>query len=149
MTVARDIEDASALPDIIREASELKKYAKNVIVVPKDCALENRLEALIPSEFLLGYSVPTRYGGTKIPTSSFRRPVHLLGGRPDIQRSLANFMPVMSFDCNRFTLDASFGDYFDGARFKPHPVGGYEVCLNASIANIDALWCDYDAATWA
>ena len=53
-------------------------------------------------------------------------------------------MPVFSFDCNRFTLDASFGDYFDGEIFRPHPTGGYERCIEESIININALWDDYD-----
>jgi hypothetical protein len=52
-------------------------------------------------------------------------------------------MPVVSFDCNRFTLDAVFGDYFDGERFRPHPVGGYKQCLRDSIQNIELLWEGY------
>jgi hypothetical protein len=52
-------------------------------------------------------------------------------------------MPVVSMDCNRFTLDAQFGDYFDGRRFRPHPVGGYERCLEDSVLNINKLWVDY------
>lgn len=148
LTVARDIECISELPSIISEAGQLRKYARNVIVVPKDRLLEDRMDQYIPSEFSLGYSVPTKYGGTTISTEAFQRPVHLLGGRPDVQRRLANAMPVASFDCNRFTLDAGFGDYFDGSRFTPHPSGGYETCLTASIDNINRLWCDYEAARW-
>lgn len=147
VTVARDIECASKLDSILIEAAQLQTFSKNVIIVPKDRAIEDRLDTLIPPEFMLGYSVPTKYGGTAIPAEAFTRPVHLLGGRPDVQRKLAELMPVASFDCNRFTLDAGYGDFFDGVSFKPHPIGGYETCLNASIANIDALWCDYDAAT--
>lgn len=143
MTVARDIECVSQLPSILAEAKELQKFSSKVIVVPKDVRLEKHLESVIPTEFVLGYSVPTRYGGTKIPTDAFRRDVHLLGGRPDVQRKLADQMQVISFDCNRFTLDAGFGDYFDGSKFKPHPVGGYETCLLASIAAINDIWSDY------
>jgi hypothetical protein len=67
----------------------------------------------------------------------------LLGGRPDIQRKLAEEMKVISLDCNRFTYDARFGDYFDGEIFRPHPSGGYERCLRDSIKNINLLWEDY------
>ena len=147
VTVARDVECASKLDSILIEAAQLQKYSANVIIVPKDRSIEDNLDTLIPQEFTLGYSVPTKYGGTAIPTEAFKRPVHLLGGRPDVQRKLANLMPVSSFDCNRFTLDAGFGDFFDGERFRPHPVGGYETCLTASIAHIDALWCDYEAGS--
>jgi hypothetical protein len=52
-------------------------------------------------------------------------------------------MDVVSFDCNRFTLDAQFGDYFDGRAFRPHPRGGYEACIRASIRNINKLWRSY------
>jgi hypothetical protein len=63
-----------------------------------------------------------------------------LGRRPDLQRKLANDANVVSIDCNRLTIDAAYGDYFDGEGFKPHPIGGYERCLEASIANITTLW---------
>lgn len=143
MTVAQDVEDKIELTKIIDQAYLLLEHCKFVIIVPKDPLLQNVLTAGIPSEFILGYSVPTRYGGTRIPPSAFRRPVHLLGGRPDIQRRLADQMPVVSIDVNRFTLDAAFGDYFDGSGFRPHPVGGYQTCLTASVSNINAIWNEY------
>lgn len=143
LTIARDIETLKNLDKILKEAEILKKYSKFVAVVPKDPALSGKVDKLIPKYFLLAYSVPTKYGGTKIPVSYFDRPVHLLGGRPDIQRSLANNMNVFSFDCNRFTYDARFGDYFDGDIFRPHPKGGYHNCLLDSISNINDLWKSY------
>ena len=144
LTVARDIESIADLPEILDEAWHLLEYSQNVIVVPKDPALADRMEIDIPAKFILGYSVRTRYGGTLIPPACFRRPTHLLGGRPDVQRRLAALMPVVSFDCNRFTLDAGFGDYFDGQIFRPHPVGGYSRCLVDSIANITDIWSSYE-----
>lgn len=143
ITVARDIEDKRDLRLCIDQAFQLLEYAKYVVVVPKDKALEGRLCTAIPSEFLLGFSVPTRYGGTKLAPEAFRRRVHLLGGRPDIQRRLADRMPVFSLDTNRFTLDAAFGDFFDGQIFRPHPIGGYENCLRDSVKNMTALWSTY------
>lgn len=143
VTVARDIECVSQMDKILGEANKLQKHATRVIVVPKDPSLEGRMHRAIPNEFLLGYSVPTRYGGTTINPEAFEWSVHLLGGRPDAQRRLADRMPVVSIDCNRFTYDAQYGDYFDGELFRPHPEGGYETCLKDSIANINALWKDY------
>jgi hypothetical protein len=142
VTVARDIHDASDLPGILRQAERLAQYCR-VIVVPKDLSLAGKLKSAIPKDFLLGYSVPTAYGGTPIPPQCFKRPVHLLGGRPDIQRRLAEQMPVISLDCNRFTLDAAFGDFFDGETFRPHPAGGYEKCVRDSLRNINRLWASY------
>jgi hypothetical protein len=117
------IHDPRSLPRILDQASELNLHSERVIIVPKPPSLRSKLDTVIPKRFWLGYSVPTRYGGTCIPPSFFKRPVHLLGGRPYIQLRLAEIMPVVSLDCNRFTLDAAFGDYFDGDKFRPHPAG--------------------------
>jgi len=152
VTVARDVESRSELAGILKEAERLSQFCRAVIVVPKDPSLARDLNQVIPKKFLLGYSVPTRYGRTPIPASCFRRPTHLLGGRPDVQRKIAEHIPVVSFDCNRFTLDAAFGDYFDGEIFRPHPRGGYERCLHASLKNITQLWDSYrpsaEASEW-
>jgi hypothetical protein len=142
-TVARDITDCRQLARTLEEAAALAEFSEHVIVVPKDLRLSRDLNDLIPPQFILGFSVRSTYGGTMIAPRHFRRPVHLLGGRPDVQRRLAAAMPVISFDCNRFTLDAAFGDFFDGHRFRPHPVGGYERCLRDSLRNINRLWKNY------
>ncbi len=145
LTIARDIESIHDLPDILREAALLREHSRYVALVPKDPRLGNVMNELIPEYYLFGYSVPTKYGGTPIPPVKFRRPTHLLGGRPDTQRNLASRMPVVSFDCNRFSLDASFGDYFDGETFRPHPIGGYVNCIEDSVSNITKLWASYEA----
>lgn len=144
MTVAKDIEIREELNKTLEQAWELSLYSEHVVIVPKDPTLANELDYIIPEEFILGYSVVTNYGGTPIPPNAFKRPVHLLGGRPDVQRRLANIMPVFSLDCNRFTLDAVYGDYFDGETFRPHPIGGYEQCISDSLENINTLWDSYD-----
>jgi hypothetical protein len=143
LTIAQDVLCITKLKQILNEADELQNHSDFVAIVPKDPRLTLKLDLLIPSHFLIGYSVPTKYGSTEIPTSAVNRPVHLLGGRPDVQRRIANECPVVSIDCNRFTLDASFGDYFDGVTFRPHPVGGYENCLDDSMANINKIWESY------
>lgn len=143
LTVARDIERVSQLKEVLEQADELAQYARQVIVVPKDRRLATSLNR-IPAQYLLGFSVPTKYGKTVIRPAHFgSRRVHLLGGRPDTQRALADVMNVVSVDCNRFTLDATFGDYFDGSAFRPHPVGGYERCIADSLENINRLWRGY------
>jgi hypothetical protein len=143
VTVARDVESLRDLKSVLREADELCKFSRHVVVVPKATGFAGRISELIPSHFILGFSVPTRYGSTPLLPEEFNRPVHLLGGRPDVQRGLAELMPVVSLDCNRFTLDASFGDYFDGEIFRPHPIGGYHRCIDDSLTNIANLWKAY------
>lgn len=152
VTIARDIEDQRDLRRIVDQAYRLREYATHVVLVPKDPLLESKLDWAIPSDFLLGFSVPTRYGGTTLSPHAFKRPVHLLGGRPDVQRKLAEQMHIFSIDMNRFTLDAAFGDYFDGESFRRHPVGGYRNCLADSVKNISAIWAGYEhkrsCVTW-
>lgn len=143
LTVARDIFDLDDLDIILKEAEVLNKYADKVIIVPKDVKFRGIIDTLIPKQYLLGYSVPTKYGGTELEPEEFKRPTHLLGGRPDTQRKLASKINTYSFDCNRFTLDASFGDYFVGDRFKPHPEGGYDNCIRDSIKKINEIWDNY------
>jgi len=144
MTVARDVEDFKELNAILLEAEILQKCCEHIIIVPKAIELIDKLD-IIPEKYILGYSVPSKYGKTTIPPDKFKsRKVHLLGGRSDTQRKLANIMNVISADCNRFTLDAQFGDYFIGSKFVPHHKGGYENCLNDSILNINKLWEDYN-----
>ncbi|MFZ2147665.1 MAG: DUF6610 family protein [Sedimentisphaerales bacterium] len=145
ITVAKDIENRKEINRTLDEAWELSQYSEYVVIVPKDPDLTSALNSIIPEQFILGYSVTTSYGGTSLPPEAFKRPVHLLGGRPDVQRKLANIMPVFSFDCNRFTIDAAYGDFFDGDTFRPHPIGGYDLCLIDSIKNINALWYGYDS----
>jgi hypothetical protein len=145
LTVARDIEHSCDFDEIMREAEMLERHSRYVIVVPKDISLSNIMENSIPSKYIFGYSTPTKYGGTKIDLEHFKRPVHILGGRPDIQRRIGSRINVFSFDCNRFTYDAKYGDYFNGVRFVPHPVGGYDLCLRDSISNIDGIWDGYES----
>lgn len=143
MTVARDVTDPKDLRRTLDQAFELLQHSRFVVIVPKHQSFAGKLDRIIPQQFILGYSVPTRYGGTMIPPQAFNRPVHILGGRPEVQRRMAELMPVLSVDCNRFTLDASFGDFFDGEIFRRHPVGGYQRCIRDSIRNINGLWKGY------
>src|SRR5258708_28982605 len=99
VTVALDIDHPRELGKILDQASELGLHCDRVIIVPKHPSLRHKLDSHIPAKFVLGYSVPTRYGGTLIPPKYFKRPVHLLGGRPDVQRKLAELMEVVSIDC--------------------------------------------------
>jgi len=143
-TVAKDWERAKDLKSVLKQAENLSDYSENVIIVPKVESMKELLFNLIPAKFMLGYSVPTKYGGTTIEPKYFDgRPVHLLGGRPEKQRDLAKQLNVRSIDCNRFTLDARYGDFFDGTNFKPHPIGGYKTCLEDSIKNINKIWIGY------
>jgi N-acetylglutamate synthase-like GNAT family acetyltransferase len=153
ITIARDVSKASDLDNTLAQAAELARWAQKVVIVPKDRKLGPRLASIVPESFLLGYSVPTKYGRTDIPLAWFDgRPVHLLGGRPDRQYELSKILNVFSVDGNRITLDAQYGDYFVGDRFVRHPVGGYHACIRASLRVANGLWAsaervEYRSAT--
>lgn len=88
-------------------AKEVSQYAENVIIIPKVDVID-----LIPEEYMLGYSVPSSYGGTPIPPSRFRhRRVHLLGGSWASQRVYITKMgeAVVSIDLNHPWKVAGFG----------------------------------------
>ena len=141
MTVAKDIEDIRNLPKLLDQAGELQQWCERVIIVPKDPKFNHEAIRRIPTNFIIGYSVPTKYGSTSLDVNLFRgRQVHLLGGRPDVQHQLRRYLNVTSFDGNRFTLDAQYGDYFDGYRFRKHSDGGYYRCIEASLNSINRMW---------
>jgi hypothetical protein len=140
ITVAKDWEESDDLIELIDQAYTLLKYAQHVVIVPKVKSRSSEIESMIPMDFMFGYSTPSKYGGTEIEPKYFVRPVHLLGGNPAKQLELARHLNVFSFDCNRFTFNAKFGDYFDGSSFRPHPLGGYANCIEDSVKSINSSW---------
>jgi hypothetical protein len=86
------------IDQVMRWAEELESHAENVIVIPKyDCLKD------IPDRYVLGYSIPTSYGGTPMPIGAFAgRRIHLLGGSPKRQYQHWSAVPddVVSVDTN-------------------------------------------------
>lgn len=93
-------------------AAELAEYAQNVIVIPKYDCLDQ-----IPANYMLGYSVPTSYGGTPLPVEIFKgRRVHLLGGswKAQLAHMAALGDDVVSLDNNHINIIASqWGQFND------------------------------------
>lgn len=52
-------------------------------------------------------------------------------------------LTVISIDCNRFTIDARYGKYFNGEKFAKHAVGGYDNCITDSLQSINKIWENY------
>lgn len=114
------------LDQILKWAEELEQYADNVIVIPKyDCIDE------IPEKYMLGYSVPSSYGGTPLAFDRFAgRRVHLLGGSVRAQYYLWAKYPdeVVSIDTNYVHLVAKYAQvagtdihYKNGGLTSPIP----------------------------
>lgn len=114
--MAPDVLDVATLPETLRYAAGLAAYAERVIVVPKAVGVMPQL----PREpwLVVGYSVPTRYGGSDAQMAELAGwPVHLLGGSPGRQLALAPYLHVVSADGNAATRAAQWGIFFDGHRW--------------------------------
>lgn len=85
-----DLEREEQLAEVLDWAQEATKFVQVVVVIPKAPGMIEQLPQKINGkEVRLGYSVPTRYGGTTIHLSKFLGwPIHLLGGSPQKQMEL-------------------------------------------------------------
>lgn len=86
-----DWETSEQLPEILDWAREAAQYVNVIVIIPKVIGGINCLPRRInEKEVRLGYSVQTGFAGTLVPTREFLGwPVHLLGGSPHKQMSLA------------------------------------------------------------
>lgn len=97
-----DLEHAEQLPEVLAWAEEAAQWVQSVIIIPKAQGIVTYLPRTIGgAEVRLGYSVPTKFAGTELPIWDFVGwPVHLLGGNPQNQMKLAQYLNVRSADGN-------------------------------------------------
>ncbi len=103
MATVLDLEHESQFDEVMAWADEASNYvSETVIIIPKVSGVIDRIPNTINDKHVvLGYSVPTSYGGTSLLFSEFmNRPVHLLGGDPMKQVELSRYMKVVSADTN-------------------------------------------------
>lgn len=106
MATVLDWERDEQLADCLDWAEEATQYVDRVVMIPKVIGGVSRLPRRINGcEVVLGYSVPTLFGGTSVPSWEFAGwPVHLLGGSPHAQmavwRHVAAIADVISADGN-------------------------------------------------
>lgn len=128
---------------ILDFAEELSSYSDNVIVIPKEIEYIDK----IPSKFMLGYSVPTGYGGAEFSIDNFTgRRVHLLGGRWKNQLRLIETFGdgIVSFDNNHISRISQYGKYIDFSGndqnlikdLFPQANNPYYICMAISLGNI-------------
>ena len=104
MATVLDWEREEQLSEVLDWAEEASQYIEQVIIIPKVMNGIKRLPKTINGrQVVLGYSVPTRYGGTFVPSWEFAGwPIHLLGGSPQKQmliwRYFCNMAEVISAD---------------------------------------------------
>lgn len=102
MATVLDLERREQLINILDWASEAALYVDVVIIVPKVQGIISEIPKKVTGgEIRLGYSVPTQYGGTELPIWEFSGwPIHLLGGSPQAQMNVSQYLDVKSVDGN-------------------------------------------------
>lgn len=106
LATALDIEFPEQYHEILSKGKEISKYCGRVILIPK-CEIDL---SIVDFPFWLGFSIPSKYGKTKLSTDFFKDyPVHLLGGSPTKQSDFAKYMNVTSLDGNYAQNIARFG----------------------------------------
>ena len=131
-----------SVEETLEMAAEVDEHVDHTILIPKYDCLDQ-----LPEEYVLGYSVPSSYGGTPLPIEAFRgRRVHLLGGPWSTQRAFLNLLgdDVVSLDNNNVMMVARFGQVCmpDGTSVLIDDLLGHSVgrsffpALTLSLANI-------------
>lgn len=97
-----DFEHSRQREEVLSWAEEAAQFSQIIMIIPKAIGEIERLPKTIgKSEIRLGYSIPTKHGGTTVPIEEFQGwPVHLLGGNPGTQMRLSKLMDVQSADGN-------------------------------------------------
>lgn len=148
MATVLDLERYDQLEEVLDWAEEAAQYVETVVIIPKAHGIIAKLPRQVgQADVRLGYSVPTRYGGTEVAVEEFRGwPVHLLGGQPHRQMDLFDSFEVVSVDCNYQLLKANRGCQHwvwpgrwvpDGGKTKE---GAHYVSFEKSCINIIAAW---------
>lgn len=109
-----DWEHDNQLPEVLAWAEEIAPHVARVVVIPKIPGRVGEIPETVGGKpVILGYSVPTKYGGTNCGVWEFgRRPVHLLGGSPQAQMEYADYLNVVSADGNMAAQQARRGRFW-------------------------------------
>lgn len=115
-----DFEISEQRKEVLSWAEEAAQFVDVVMIIPKVsgeiCTLPRQIGK---AHVRLGYSVPTKHGGTTLHLAEFVSwPVHLLGGSPGAQMRLAQYLDVCSADGNMMMKMANRGLYWVGGERK-------------------------------
>jgi len=151
-----DWEYPDQLEEVMSWAKSAALFVNIVMIIPKvSGGVPSLPRSIDGKEVRLGYSVPTKHGGTSLHIAEFvGHPVHLLGGSPGAQMRLAQYMDVKSADGNMAMKMANRGLYWvrgkrtysnawvslketDGQRWNGD--GNYEA-FRRSCENIMSAW---------
>lgn len=111
-----DWETEEQLDAVLEWAEDAAQFCEVVMIIPKVSGINRLPRAIGGKQIRLGYSVPTKHGGTPLMVSEFYGwPVHLLGGSPHAQVKLWRYLPgVVSVDGNMaMKMATKFGAFYD------------------------------------
>lgn len=150
LAVAPDVLTLEQLPAALDYAQRLAEHTERVVLVPKVTGVMEQLPRW--PWLVVGYSVPTPYGGADgiLLHDLAGWPVHLLGGTPHAQLTLARYLTtVYSADGNSHMKAAAFqkfwkagrwvNGHYDDPTFDPGHDAPYRA-FAASCRNIAAAW---------
>lgn len=112
-----DAEREGQLSEVLGWAEDAAQVVGRVIIIPKASGIIGKLPRRVAgAEIVLGYSVPTSYGGTELGLWEFDGwPVHLLGGSPHAQMRLRYYLRVVSADGNYANMMATrYCEFWNG-----------------------------------
>ncbi|MDX2078585.1 MAG: DUF6610 family protein [bacterium] len=115
-----DYDDNTTLNEVLMWAESVAPYVDTVIIIPKVSMTIDSIPMVIGGKPVrLGYSIPTKHGATDVPIWEFRqREVHLLGGSPVHQLTVARYLNVKSADGNYMQKIARWGRFFVGRQMN-------------------------------
>ncbi len=152
MATVLDWEREEQLPEVLAWAEEVAPFVERIIIIPKVFGGIPLLPRRIGGrEVVLGYSVPTKYAGTSVPTWEFAGwPVHLLGGSPHRQMEVVHYLSVVSADGNYINMKATqFCEWWNGRSWIPlrpkQDDAPYEA-FRRSCVNVMTAWRQLEAA---
>lgn len=127
-------------------ADAAQHVTESVIIVPKVVGGIDAIPRMIGGRrVILGYSVPTRHGGTDVPLWNFSGwPLHILGGSPrdQIHVALHHNGEVVQADGNMIHCAAGYGTYWRNGRW--HKSKRHETptswALLMSLIHVAAEW---------
>lgn len=149
-----DWERDEQLPEVTAWAEAVAPFVARVVVIPKVPGRVDEVPGVIGGRpVVLGFSVPTGYGGTTCAVWEFGgRPVHLLGGSPQAQREYAKYLNVVSADGNMIAQQARKGRFWSreksdkGHWWQLRDAGDTRAeglpaeCFRRSLANVPTIW---------
>lgn len=114
MASVMDWERLGQLSEVLGWAEDIAPHVQVVMIIPKVQSSIHMIPKTIGGKAIrLGYSIPTKHGGTGLPYSDFVGwGVHLLGGSPHKQMRLARYMDVKSADGNMSMKMAKRGSFW-------------------------------------